>query len=63
VIYDEVRTKWLSSRGYRVLRFPNADVFKNPQAILDAIAYILEEHGIPLPESAKGAFDPPSRGG
>ncbi|MGD0144739.1 MAG: endonuclease domain-containing protein [Rhizomicrobium sp.] len=35
--HDEVRSKWLSERGYRVLRFWNVDVLKNPESVIDAI--------------------------
>jgi very-short-patch-repair endonuclease len=68
IMYDEARTQWLRQRGYSVLRFPNADVFRNGQFIVDSIAHHLEEHGIPLPEVVSSLalannFDPPSRGG
>ncbi|MBM3576406.1 MAG: endonuclease domain-containing protein [Alphaproteobacteria bacterium] len=34
---DARRTAWLESRGYRVLRFWNADVFDNIDGVLDTI--------------------------
>ncbi|MDE2267049.1 MAG: DUF559 domain-containing protein, partial [Alphaproteobacteria bacterium] len=61
--YDDSRTRWLTERGYCVLRFPNADVFKKLPYIVDSIVHRLEEHGIPLPEICSANFDPPSRGG
>lgn len=35
--YDAVRTAWLEARGYRVLRFENAAVHQNLEAVLDAL--------------------------
>ena len=65
VVYDENRTRWLAERGYRVMRFPNEDVFKNRQIIVDAIVHHCEEHGIPLPEKSLRDFStlPQGEGG
>jgi very-short-patch-repair endonuclease len=66
-VYDETRTLWLRARGYCVVRFPNGDVFKKRQYIVDSIVHHLERHGIPLPDPASSCglrrIDPPSRGG
>jgi very-short-patch-repair endonuclease len=35
--HDELRTRWFSSRGYRVQRFWNVDVLKNPDGVVEAI--------------------------
>ena len=35
--YDMVRTNWLKSQGYEVLRFTNHDVLKHTDLILDQI--------------------------
>jgi very-short-patch-repair endonuclease len=35
--YDDRRTAWLQSQGYRVLRFWNNDVLKTPRAVGEAI--------------------------
>src|ERR1035437_5349873 len=35
--YDERRTSWLQSQGYRVLRFWNNDVMKMPQNVGEKI--------------------------
>jgi very-short-patch-repair endonuclease len=35
--YDEQRTAWLESQGYRVLRFWNNDVLKSPRSVGEAI--------------------------
>jgi len=41
--YDEERTAWLESQGYRVLRFWNNEVLKEIEIVLDVIAKVLEE--------------------
>jgi very-short-patch-repair endonuclease len=43
VEYDEQRTRWLSSQGFRVLRFWNHEVFEDLDAVLEAIWTALEE--------------------
>jgi len=40
--YDEERTKYLESEGYRVLRFWNAQVLNDFEGVIKAIAYSLE---------------------
>jgi very-short-patch-repair endonuclease len=35
--YDAARTEWLEARGYRVVRFENADVHHDLEAVLAAI--------------------------
>lgn len=37
VAKDDVRTKWLSANGYRVLRFWNADVLNNTNGVMTAV--------------------------
>jgi len=41
--HDEIRSNWLTERGYRVLRFWNVEIFKNPEGVLDAIRNALEQ--------------------
>ncbi len=41
--YDEERTKYLKSRGYRVIRFWNHDVMNDIDGVILAITYALEE--------------------
>jgi very-short-patch-repair endonuclease len=43
--YDEERTAWLESQGYRVLRFWNNEVLKEIEIVLDVIVRALEESG------------------
>jgi len=61
--YDTLRTEWLASHGYRVLRFPDWRALKNPQSILEEIAHAFEIRAVPLPGNTSGVFDPRSRGG
>ena len=41
--YDRERTRWLVSRGFRVIRFWNDDVLKQTDGVLDAILLALQE--------------------
>ena len=47
--HDERRTRWLEQRGYRVLRFPNGDVLRNEEGVLEQIFAALLERGGRLP--------------
>jgi very-short-patch-repair endonuclease len=53
VAYDAERTRWLNSRGYRVIRFWNNQVLTETEPVLESIALAL---AAPLP-------NPPPRGG
>jgi hypothetical protein len=46
---DEVRTAWLESRGYRVLRFWNNEVLTNPEGVLMSILLALNRSPSPPP--------------
>jgi len=56
--YDERRTRWLESQGYRVLRFWNNDVLKTPQSVGEAILAAAQEaaakHPTPIPSPQGG---------
>lgn len=41
--YDAERTAFLNSRGYRVMRFWNAEIFENLHGVCDAIFAIAKE--------------------
>lgn len=41
--YDNERTKYLESLGYKVIRFWNNDVMNNIKNVILAITYILED--------------------
>ena len=63
--YDEHRTQYLQSMGYRVLRFWNNDVLANIESVLEVILEAvaspaphpsplpIRERGLGMPESAK----------
>jgi very-short-patch-repair endonuclease len=44
---DDVRTRWLEARGYRVIRFWNNDVLANTEGVLLAILDALRETSTP----------------
>ena len=41
--YDTERTRWLESRGFRVIRFWNDDVLRETEGVLEAIRIALQE--------------------
>ena len=41
--YDEERTKYLASLGYKVIRFWNNDVMKNIEGVILAIIHAMED--------------------
>jgi len=41
--YDDERTKYLETRGYKVLRFWNSDVMNNIDKVLKVIWNVLNE--------------------
>lgn len=53
VLYDEARTRWLSARGYSILRFPNGEFLKHPEIVVESIWNALESSAIPLPKPPK----------
>ena len=55
---DGVRTRWLESEGYRVMRFWNNDVMSRTKAVLEAINELL---GV-TPPRLPTAGDPPPQG-
>jgi very-short-patch-repair endonuclease len=55
---DAIRTRWLESHGYRVLRFWNDDVLLNTQSVLEQVLAALlagHPHPRPLPPAGEGA--------
>jgi len=48
-VHDEARTAFLATRGYRVLRFWNHEVFENRDGVVDAILRALRV-GVPCRE-------------
>ena len=41
--YDEERTKYLASQGYKVIRFWNNDVMNNIEGVILTIVHALED--------------------
>jgi very-short-patch-repair endonuclease len=41
--YDNERTKYLESLGYKVIRFWNSDVMNNSEVVILAIIHALED--------------------
>jgi very-short-patch-repair endonuclease len=69
---DEIRTAWLESQRFSVVRFWNNDVLGNTEGVLEVIKRELERaHPPPQPSPARGErdgvalkiFSPPARGG
>jgi very-short-patch-repair endonuclease len=59
--YDDRRTRWLESQGYRVLRFWNNDVLKSPRSVGEAILAAREN---PTPDpSPQGGGEPAAASG
>jgi very-short-patch-repair endonuclease len=50
---DERRTRFLESRGYRVLRFWNNDVLENVEGVLATIQKALENRPSPSPSRSR----------
>jgi very-short-patch-repair endonuclease len=43
IVYDATRDRYLTWRGYRVMRFSNADVMENAEGVWAVIAGVLAE--------------------
>ncbi len=41
--YDSERSRWLETRGFRVVRFWNEDVLSNAEGVLSVIVMFLED--------------------
>jgi very-short-patch-repair endonuclease len=53
---DEKRTRWLQTRGYRVMRFWNEELKQNLGGVVETIRLAVREQLTPLP-------NPPPQGG
>ena len=63
--YDETRTRWLQSEGYRVIRFWNNDVMSKTESVLEAIHNMTAVTPPRPPRTMQGivgAGDPPPPG-
>ena len=52
---DAIRTEWLESIGYRVIRFWSHDVMRNTPAVLRSIVAALDAPTLPSPSRGEGA--------
>jgi len=60
---DQRRSAWLSSEGYRVLRFSNADVMENIEGVVEAILADIRSRPSPSQVSGLGpSLSPEGRG-
>jgi len=46
---DAIRTSYLESRGYRVVRYSNVEVMQNLEGVLMSLAAVVDEMRPPLP--------------
>jgi very-short-patch-repair endonuclease len=42
---DAARDRWLAAEGYRVIRYSNLDILKNPDGVLTDLLIHLEDRG------------------
>jgi very-short-patch-repair endonuclease len=66
--YDEQRTAWLQSQGYRLLRFWNHDVLKMPEVVGEAVLAAARTSTEPIKDptpnpSPQGGGEPASASG
>ena len=54
IAYDKARTRWLESRGYRVVRFWNGDVLRDSDGVLRTFWRMLSEPPHPGPPPQGG---------
>jgi len=56
---DVVRDEWLTSQGFKIMRFWNNDILSNTDAVLTAILDALAPSPLtPLPQGERGTDDP-----
>jgi very-short-patch-repair endonuclease len=60
---DEVRTRWLAERGYRVIRFWKGDVLTNLDGVLEGIEITLRDTPTRPHRAKRGRGRPPPQGG
>ncbi|MBI4289526.1 MAG: DUF559 domain-containing protein [Chloroflexi bacterium] len=62
---DELRTKWLEEKGYRVIRFWDNEVLTNIdgvfEVIRDAVNDSVHPHPSPLPSEGEGGVERPQQ--
>ena len=57
---DAVRDHWLEQQGFKIMRFWNNDILRNPEGVLATILAALEPSAPPLPQplSREGRGEP-----
>ena len=63
--HDDIRTRWLQSEGYRVIRFWNNDVMSRTDAVLESIHELITVTPPRLPQTMQASSavgDPPHPG-
>lgn len=62
---DAVRTEWLQSQGFRLLRFWNHQVFEELGSVMEAIWLAVRSppHSNPPPQGGREKKEPPPQGG
>jgi very-short-patch-repair endonuclease len=61
--HDYHRTKWLESKGYRVVRFTSIETLRHTGAVVDAIREAARSSGAVPPSVAPAARQLPPQGG
>ena len=51
---SDVRTRWLTGRGYRIIRFWNNDVLRNTDGVVEKIRAVLRAPRFPSPLEGEG---------
>jgi 5-methyltetrahydrofolate--homocysteine methyltransferase len=51
--YDLLRTSWLASKGYQVVRFTNFEVLENLSGVVEKINEVCSYYLVPLPEGER----------
>ena len=55
-LHDETRDAWLTSQGYRVVRFRNQQALDDPSGVVEAIGTLLPPGEKGRDEGGRGAF-------
>ena len=58
--YDNIRSEWLFSQGFKVLRFYDNDILRNIEGVLEVIKNEIENHATPSPgpsHQGRGGID------
>jgi adenine-specific DNA-methyltransferase len=56
---DKVRTAWLQSQGWRIVRFWNNEALDHTETVLEALIKAISPHPNPLPQAGEGTRSAP----